>query len=210
MYETLPLNALVAHPLNANRMSRMFAKKLRHNIGQLGKYETLTVRPHPDEKGKFQILNGHARLAALQELGIEKAKCDVWEVGETEAGVFLAVLNRLRGSDAPELRMSLLYDLLEHRDVDDLSAHLPETGPHLRRLIRLAQEADGEARGIEKPKRSDVIIVDFYLTRAQHEVLNEALDDLKREFELKDSSAALAKMAEFYLQARNHPQTPSA
>ena len=68
MYENLPLDALVAHPQNANRMSSMFAKKLKHNIGQLGKYETLTVRPHPDEKGKFQVLNGHARLTALEEL----------------------------------------------------------------------------------------------------------------------------------------------
>ena len=70
MYEELPLEALEPNPANPNRISRMFAKKLRHNIEQLGMYETLTVRPHPSTKGKFEVLNGHARLEVLNELGI--------------------------------------------------------------------------------------------------------------------------------------------
>ena len=66
MYEDLSLDLLVANGQNANRMSRMFAKKLRHNIEQVGLYETLTVRPHPRMKGRFEVLNGHARLEVLR------------------------------------------------------------------------------------------------------------------------------------------------
>ena len=208
MYENLPLDSLVAHPQNANRMSRMFAKKLRHNIGQLGRYETLTVRPHPDKKGKFQVLNGHARLEALEELGVQQAKCDVWDIGDSEAGIFLAILNRLRGSDAPELRMALLYDLLERHNQKDLAAHLPETVPHLEKLVKLAQEAELGVPAAERSPRPDVIIVDFYLTPSQHATVSKALDEILRQYELTDSSAALAKMAELYLQ-KNAAGTPS-
>jgi len=208
MYENLPLDLLVAHPQNANRMSRMFAKKLQHNIGQLGKYETLTVRPHPDEKGKFQVLNGHARVVALGELGIQQAKCDVWDIGDSEAGIFLAILNRLRGSDAPELRMALLYDLLDRHGQEELAAHLPETVPHLEKLVKLVQAAERGVPAGEKPARPDVIIVDFYLTRSQHATLSKALDEILRQYGLTDSSAALAKMAELFLQ-NNAAGTPT-
>jgi len=71
MYENLPLDALVPNPENANHVSRMFPKKLLHNIEQTGKYETLTVRPHPNMKDKFEILNGHA-LARTAELHLAR------------------------------------------------------------------------------------------------------------------------------------------
>jgi len=69
MYKNLDLDLLVPHPHNVNKISRRFAKKLRHNIEQIGMYETLTVRPHPRLKGKFEVLNGHARLETLRKLG---------------------------------------------------------------------------------------------------------------------------------------------
>jgi ParB-like chromosome segregation protein Spo0J len=85
MYIELPLEALVPHPQNANRISIMFAKKLRFNIQQVGLYETITVRPHPAEQGKFEVLNGHARLEALRSIGSETVKCDVWNVDDSNA-----------------------------------------------------------------------------------------------------------------------------
>ena len=60
MYRKLSLELLVPHPENANRMSRTNAKKLQHGIEQIGRYETITVRPHPTQDGKFEVLNGHA------------------------------------------------------------------------------------------------------------------------------------------------------
>ena len=80
MYRKLDLDLLVPNPKRTSRISRMFAKKLRHNIERIGMYEILTVRPHPRLKGKFQVLNGHARLEALRALGIPAARCDVWTV----------------------------------------------------------------------------------------------------------------------------------
>ncbi len=198
MYENLPLDSLVPNPQNANRISRMFAKKLKHNIEQLGMYETLTVRSHRGKAGKFEVLNGHARLEALRALGIRTARCDIWQLDEPQAELALAILNKLRGSDVPELRMNLLLKLLQSHSKDELAAHVPETAGYLTNLQKLA-EGQEEGTREEPLEKADVIIVDFYLSSHQHQVVCRALDDITRKCCLSDSSQALAKMAELYL-----------
>ena len=65
---------LRAHPLNSNRMSDRLRAKLREQILRFGRYEPLIVRPHPDERDAFEVLNGHHRLLVLRELGYETAR----------------------------------------------------------------------------------------------------------------------------------------
>ena len=199
MYENLPLDALVPNPENSNRISRCLREKLRHNIREVGLYETLTVRPHSQMKGKFEVLNGHARLDVLREIGISSAKCDIWEVSDSQARLFLAILNRLRGSEVPELRMNLLLKLLGEVPREQLASHLPETASYLEQLARLPEEA--ERLQPEPPvERPDVTIVEFYLTTDQHRTVSEALERVRQRFGSTDSSEALAKLAELYLQ----------
>jgi ParB-like chromosome segregation protein Spo0J len=205
MYEELPLDAFVPHPQNTNKISKMFLKKLRYNIQQVGLYETITVRKHPTERDKFEILNGHARLDALREIGRKTVKCDIWNVDDTNACLFLAILNRLRGSDVPELRMSLLFDLLKVRTKDELAAHLPETSAYLSKLERLPEDIQEE---IEKTTElSDVVVINFFLSIENHKIVTNALDRITKEFHVSDSSEALVKLAEFYLENKAWKQS---
>jgi hypothetical protein len=198
MYEDLPLEALVPNRNNPNRISRMFSKKLRHNIEQIGMYETLTVRPHPNKKNQFEVLNGHARLEVLRELHVASAKCDIWEVTDSQSYLFLAILNKLRGSDVPELRMNLLFELLQNNPKEELAAHIPETVSYLMKLEKVAEEPERkEAKA--PPERPGVIIMNFYLSKEQHHLVSQAIDDIIEKYGLSDSGEALAKMAEFYL-----------
>ena len=177
----------------------MFAKKLRHNIEQLGMYETLTVRPHPSTNGKFEVLNGHARLEVLRELDVPSAKCDIWEVTDSEAQLFLAILNKLRGSDVAELRMGLLLDLLREHPKEELAAYIPETVSYLTRLESLGEEPE-EEKGKVPSEKPDVIIINFYFTTEQHQVVARALDRVAQKFNLPDSSQAFVKLAGLYLE----------
>jgi len=201
MYEVIPLSKLVEHPLNANRLSRMFAKKLQHNISRTGRYETLTVMPHPSVNGTFYVLNGHARLAAIRSLHMDSAKCDVWNIDEHQAKLFLAALNRLRGTDVPELRMKLLLTLLEQHDIQSLSKHIPETISLLNKLLLLPKAIEHKV-GEKAAQQSKVIIVEFYLGTPQHTLLSAALNQIAADYGLEDSSQALIRMAEFYMQRR--------
>ncbi|UCD52735.1 MAG: ParB-like nuclease domain-containing protein [Phycisphaerales bacterium] len=65
----IPLDKLIPHPDNPNRMSRANFGKLMRHIKRTGCYEPLVVRRHPQQPGCFQIINGHHRCAALKNLG---------------------------------------------------------------------------------------------------------------------------------------------
>src|SRR5262245_64295059 len=65
----IPLDDLVAHPLNANVMPDDLRAKLKAHIRRTGRYPFLVVRPHPETDGKWQVLDGHHRLSILRELG---------------------------------------------------------------------------------------------------------------------------------------------
>src|SRR3990172_4622860 len=65
LYE-IALENLVPHPENSNHMSAETLRKLRRHIERTGRYEPLTVRPHPHDRGKFEALNGHVLLRRLR------------------------------------------------------------------------------------------------------------------------------------------------
>lgn len=56
LLQDIPVELLVPHPENSNFMDAETLKKLRRHIERTGRYEPLTVRPHPSEEGKFQII----------------------------------------------------------------------------------------------------------------------------------------------------------
>src|SRR4030042_563689 len=125
MTKEIQIDLLVPHPENCNHMEAQTCEKVKLHIMRTGNYEPLTVRPHPVESGKFQVINGHHRLKALKELGHESVNCTVWEVDDDQTRLYLATLNRLAGKDIPERRAMLLEKLLGSFEVPDLSELVP-------------------------------------------------------------------------------------
>ncbi|MEW6359623.1 MAG: ParB/RepB/Spo0J family partition protein [Planctomycetota bacterium] len=197
MYRRIKLDLLSPHPECPRRMCRRFAKKLRANIEQIGFYETITVRPHPTMARKFEVLNGHARVEALRALGIPKAKCDIWDLSDDSARLFLAAAGKLSGSNVPVLRMGLLQRLLENHSREELATQIPETQAKLEHL------AVPPLRKTSKDKTTDIkpgtVIMEFYLTSAQHAVVSAALTRVSKKHSVRDSAAALARIADIYL-----------
>jgi len=92
---SIALEKLIAHPDNPNRMSNANLAKLVRNIERTGRYEPITVRPHPQKKDCFQIINGYHRCHALTKLGYKTADCIVWDIDDKQTDILLATLNRL-------------------------------------------------------------------------------------------------------------------
>ena len=82
MIQKINVRLLAEHPDNANFMNSGTLAKLRKHIEDSGRYEPLVVRPHPDRKDAFQILNGHNRLRVLRALGYAAVKCIIWDVDD--------------------------------------------------------------------------------------------------------------------------------
>lgn len=141
----IALSALAAHPLNSNVMKPALLDKLADHIARTDRYPPIIVRPLPGSGSSYQLLDGHHRVAALRRLRRSTARCDVWDVGDDEALVLLATLNRLEGDDDPRKRGRLLAELRERGDWPTVATGLPEAGARLEALCALNREAPAPA-----------------------------------------------------------------
>lgn len=201
--QDIPTDLLVAHPENSNFMNAETLKKLRRHIEQTGRYEPLTVRPHPSEEGKFQVINGHNRLRVLRALNYQMAHCIVWNLDDDQTRLYLATLNRLSGNDIPERRAALLENLLTTFDINELSTLLPDDTKQIEELRRLSHiELDEFAGRTTAEEEFKVpVILNFMLEELEAKEVNLALDLIINAGKGKLSrSQALVRLAHFYLE----------
>ncbi|MBI4287575.1 MAG: ParB N-terminal domain-containing protein [Chloroflexi bacterium] len=200
--QEIPIELLLEHPENSNSMNAATAQKLRRHIEQTERYEPLTVRPHPCEEGKFQVINGHNRLRVLRALNYRTACCVVWHLDDKQTRLYLATLNRLSGKDVPERRAALLDNLLHAFDIEELTALLPDNRKQIEQLERLShfQMDELSAQTALEQELKVPVMLNFMLDESDAKELNLALDlvidrakvDLPR-------SQALVRLARFYL-----------
>jgi ParB-like chromosome segregation protein Spo0J len=205
MYQNIPIRRLVPHPENSNRMDPGLMNKLERNIRKSGNYETITVRPHPEFPGDFQILNGHHRVEILNRIGIEHAKCDVWEINDAEARLLVATLNRLEGKDVPELRYNLLKNLMDDFDVSQLEALIPESNRQLEKLLEPSKE---DFKAVEQQIKDlsshfkcdlpDLRILEFVLNDEQYHMVVKVLERIMFQEQLKDWNQAIYLLTKRY------------
>ena len=205
--QEIPTELLIEHPENSNFMNVETAQKLRRHIERTGRYEPLTVRPHPVEEGKFQVINGHNRLRVLRAIKYLTANCVVWNLDDDQTRLYLATLNRLSGNEVPERRAALLDNLLQSFDLDELTALLPDDRKQIEELRRLSRLEPDEiiTRTSGEEKLAIPVILTFMVEESEAKEVNLALDlILKTEEEERARGQALACLARFYL-GQNRP-----
>lgn len=205
----VPLDDLRAHPLNSNVMSEDLKEKLKAHIKRTGRYPFLVIRPHPDEPGKYQVLDGHHRVEVLRELGHPHARCDVWEVNDREAKLLLATLNRLQGQDIPIRRAELLHELLGEMSLNDLAGLLPETDKQLEELHALLEFPAEEIASIlaeqeEAEEKTLPVVMSFVVSHEQSELIEQAVELASDGVPGRDRRArGLANLAQGFLEKRS-------
>jgi len=201
----IPVELLVPHPENSNFMNAETLGKLRMHIQRTGRYEPLTVRRHPAEAGKFQIINGHNRLRVLRALGFKTINCVVWEVTDDQTRLYLATLNRLSGREVPERRAALIESLVADFNAAELASLLPDHEKQLRELRRIS-EIDPEPSFTQAPAEEDLgspTFLSFALDEPKARGVNLALDlIMSGDHEVSSRSEALWRLAQFYLESR--------
>ena len=169
--QSIPLDKLVEHPGNPNRMSSSTLAKLVRNIERTGRYEPLVVRPRSKRKRCFEIINGHHRCRALKRLGFKRADVVVWDVDDEQANIYLATLNRLSGSDELAGKIALLKRLTKKMNTRQLAKLLPQTPGQIKRLVNL-RLPNAPAKPPPKPSANPMI---FFVTNKQKATIEGAL-----------------------------------
>jgi ParB family chromosome partitioning protein len=210
----IPIDDLQPHPLNSNVMPADLREKLRAHIRRTGRYPFLVVRPHPEEPGKYEVLDGHHRVVILRELGHVDARCDVWDVDDREAKLLLATLNRLEGQDLPIRRAQLIHELLGETSLDDLAALLPETDKQLEELHALLEFPADEIAALleeEAEEREKVLprVLTFVVTAEQEKAIEDAIELASDGTPGRDRRArGLANLARHFMEKRDHDENP--
>lgn len=190
----IALQALRAHPMNANVMPADRLAKLRAHIEHTGRYPPLIVRPIETEPGCYQVLDGHHRWRVLAELDYTEALCAVWPVDDEAATVLLTTLNRLQGDDDPHKRSALVAQLHKRfgKTQTELARLLPETGERIERMVGLAESPPPPPRP-PTPAAQLRRAVHFFLDAKQRRTLEQTLQRIggKRE-------QALIQLVEHY------------
>ncbi len=209
----VPLDDLRPHPLNSNVMPEDLKEKLKAHIRRTGRYPFLVVRPHPEEPGKYQVLDGHHRVEILRALGHPEARCDVWDVNDREAKLLLATLNRLQGQDVPIRRAELLHELLGEMSIDDLAGLLPETDKQLEELHALLEFPAEEIAALleEQAEEAEKVlprVMSFVVTPEQEQIIEQAVEMASDGTPGRDRKArGLTNLARHFMEKESHEQT---
>jgi ParB-like chromosome segregation protein Spo0J len=172
-------------------MSKTNFKKLIRNIERTGRYEPLIVRPaSPAKRGEqlgfYQIINGHHRKRALQELGYKKADALIWNISDEDADIMLTTLNRLGGSDIIEKKLVLLRRLNKRMQTNSLAKLLPQTARQIERLANLKRP-----KAPPMPAKSSFVnTMVFFLNDKQYKIVAEAISLAGRDRTLHASTKA--------------------
>jgi ParB-like chromosome segregation protein Spo0J len=193
----IPLDKLLPHPENPNRMSKATFEKLKRHIAQSHNYEPLIVRNHPEIENHFEIINGYHRLTALKELGETFADCVIWDVNDDQARILLATLNRLGGKDELAAKIELIKNLSEKFSGKELSKLLPDTKGAIEKLKDITKPLPQLADNTKLFLNTLV----YFLDDEQIKVVNSALEKaMPAEGTRAERMAkALTKIAECYL-----------
>ena len=203
----VPLNRLRPHPANANVMTEERLEKLAENIRREEDYPPLVVRPHPEEEGCYQILDGHQRDEVLGRLGHSDALCYLWLCDDQTALVLVTTLNRLEGQDDPLKRAELLRDLTALSSPEELAQLLPESATLIRQSLKLL-DLDLEALLADLQKGpgpgTGLRAITFAVTPEDEAVIEEAVGLASANLDGKNRRGrALANIVKSYLERRS-------
>ncbi len=206
--QSVPIDKLAAHPDNPNRMSKAVFARLVRNIARTGRYEPLVVRPKDE---RFQIINGHNRLKALEQLGFESVDVVVWDVDDTQTRILMGSLNRLCGSDVLDKKVRLLKELSKQIPAGELAKLLPQTATQIERLSQLADKRrEGLKRALKRSSKVQETIPDdfknplmFFLSDEQNEKVERAMslasEGSKQKTKAATNAAALTHIVEKFI-----------
>jgi ParB-like chromosome segregation protein Spo0J len=196
---SIPVDRLIAHRGSPNRMSKRNFARLVRNIERTGLYEPLVVRRQSD---CFQIINGHNRCKALQQLGYETVDALVWEVDDAEADILLCSLNRLRGSDVLAKKRALLRRINCNMHTREMAKLLPFTRSQIEKLKNIMVPSAPASIDV----KSFAVPMVFFLSAEQQRIIAKALASTpagNEKSRAARNAAALAKIAQCFIKESN-------
>lgn len=134
--KSIPLDQIDTNAWNPNEMPEFMAGKLRESLRTFRQVVEIQVREKPD--GRFEVIDGEQRLAALKDLGAKEALCNVVDFGDSLSKLMTVAMNEIHGEYDPQKMGEALNELQISPDWKDFEATVPFTEAQLESLSALA------------------------------------------------------------------------
>lgn len=150
----LPIGDIREAAWNANKAGKRTMAKIRQSVRLFGVVENNVVRPSwcigvrtTDELVErkaaaafdcdewYETLSGNHRLRIYNEEKLAEVLCVVVELPDSRAKMLAQALNRLGGTDDPELLKALLKDVMQDETPADVATLLPHSERDLMKLL---------------------------------------------------------------------------
>lgn len=192
------------NPWNANVMDADMMEKELQSIREFGFVDPLTVRPHPWETGKFQIIDGEHRWICGRQLGMTHFPVVLLDVDEATAQQLSIVLNETRGRLDPSKLQALVKSLAEKRDAAELERVLPFTQERFYEMIGQRGAIDfsklqEERQALQQESKGSYDWVErvFRMPRDAAAVVDEAIEKVRANEEIPEWRALELIAADF-------------
>lgn len=144
---------IIPNDWNPNKQNERAFEAEVESITDNGFVQPVTVRKHPTQKGKYQIIDGYHRWLALQKIFADKSlqtaplknivatqelPCVVLQVSDAQARKLTIILNETRGR-AELGELGILLESIQVDFGDDLIRGLPYSQGQLDDLLSLAE-----------------------------------------------------------------------
>ena len=136
----VPIEDCYPNPWNPNQMPTRVEEATVESIAVYGMLDPLTVRPHPDEENKYQIIDGEHRQRACMNLNYKNIPVNVlYNLDDSQAKKLTIISNETRGYADKITLAGLLNELSKGLDFDDLIKGLPYYEDELKELLSMGE-----------------------------------------------------------------------
>lgn len=185
------------NPWNVNVMSPDMYEKERASIRRYGMVDPLTIRVHPWEQGKWQLIDGEHRWRAAADEGHIEVPAMILDVDDDTAQELGLVLNETRGSaDSKKLR-ELVASLAARRDEQQLREVLPFSRERFDEMVGKREAVDYASLDEKPAERTSTGQVErvYRMPREVAELIDEAVRTTLDAHQLEHDWQALEVMA---------------
>lgn len=178
---------------NPNIQQPPVVRALSESLDTFGFIEPVTVRPHPELDGEYEIVNGEHRWREAVERELPVVPCIILQLTDAQARKLTVILNEVSGDADVALLGKLLVEVQDLLPEEEpLGLALPYSDQALQHLLTLGNEQWDTFVG-HMPRDGDGLhgLVLKFSEEELHE-LGNYLDILERELEVDRAAAVLA------------------
>lgn len=201
-YILAPIDDLIENTWNPNKMDAVDFEKLKSSLEKDwgNKNGPIFTRPHPTQKGKYEIVDGAHRRRAMKDMGFEEIVIVVEDLDTPSAMLRTLWFNKHRGTFDNVLLAGVIHDLkttynLSDEEINDALGYTSEEIKGLETLV------DFDFSKYEEENKLDikdewVLVPETFTVQMKPEQLQQ-LESLLARINMKDKGKALLMCAKY-------------